>query len=79
MIVSSFFAAAQGTQKKKETLDYIDKYKEIAMKEMVKYQVPASITLAQGILESGNGKSKLATKGRHFLAATFLRKLKAKN
>ena len=67
MIVSSFFAAAQGTQKKKETLDYIDKYKEIAMKEMVKYKVPASITLAQGILESGNGKSKLATKGNnHF-------------
>ena len=67
MIVSNLFAAAQGTQKKKETLDYIDKYKDIAMKEMVKYKVPASITLAQGILESGNGKSKLATKGNnHF-------------
>ena len=67
MMVSSFFAAAQGTQKKKETLDYIEKYKDIAMKEMVKYKIPASITLAQGILESGNGKSKLATKGNnHF-------------
>ena len=67
MIISSFFAAAQGTQKKKETVDYIEKYKDIAMKEMVKYKVPASITLAQGILESGNGKSKLATKGNnHF-------------
>ena len=67
VLISSFFAAAQGTQKKKETLDYIDKYKEIAMKEMVKYKIPASITLAQGILESGNGKSKLATKGNnHF-------------
>ena len=67
MIISSFFAAAQGTQKKKETVDYIEKYKEVAMKEMVKYKIPASITLAQGILESGNGKSKLATKGNnHF-------------
>ena len=67
ILISSFFAAAQGTQKKKETLDYIEKYKEIAMKEMVKYKIPASITLAQGILESGNGKSKLATKGNnHF-------------
>ena len=67
MIIGNLFAAAQGTQKKKETLDYIDKYKDVAMKEMVKYKIPASITLAQGILESGNGKSKLATKGNnHF-------------
>lgn len=37
------------------------------MSEMVKYKIPASITLAQGILESGNGQSKLAKKGNnHF-------------
>ena len=67
MIISSFFAAAQGTQKKKETLDYIDKYKDVAMTEMVKYKIPASITLAQGILESGNGNSRLAKEGNnHF-------------
>ncbi len=67
MVFSGFFLSAQSTQQKKETLDYIDKYKNVAMTEMVKYKVPASITLAQGILESGNGKSKLATKGNnHF-------------
>lgn len=67
MIISTFFAAAQGTQKKKETLYYIDKYKDAAMTEMVKYKIPASITLAQGILESGNGQSKLAKQGNnHF-------------
>lgn len=54
-------------QQSKETLDYIEKYKDIAMTEMVKNKIPASITLAQGILESGNGNSVLATKGNnHF-------------
>lgn len=50
-----------------DTEEYIRKYRKIAIKEMRKHGVPASITLAQGILESGNGKSKLARKGRnHF-------------
>lgn len=54
-------------EKSKATLDYIDKYKEIAMTEMVDYKIPASITLAQGILESGNGNSELAKKSNnHF-------------
>ena len=47
--------------------DYIFQYKDLAINEMNKYKIPASITLAQGILESGIGKSKLATKGNnHF-------------
>ena len=67
LIVTGLTAFSQNTQKKKETIDYIDKYKDIAMTEMVKYKVPASIPLAQGILESGNGQSKLAKKGNnHF-------------
>ena len=67
LLIGSLFSHSQNTQRKKETLDYIDRYKDIAMTEMVKYKIPASITLAQGILESGNGKSKLATKGNnHF-------------
>ncbi len=46
---------------------YIKKYRKIAIKEMKKYGIPASITLAQGMLESGNGKSRLAKKGKnHF-------------
>ena len=67
ILIGTFSAYSQKTQKKKETLDYIDKYKDIAMEEMVKYKIPASITLAQGILESGNGQSKLARQGNnHF-------------
>lgn len=49
------------------TVDYIGTYKNIAIDKMVKYNIPASITLAQGILESGNGLSTLAKKSNnHF-------------
>jgi LysM repeat protein len=47
--------------------EYIDQYKELAIKEMNRTGIPASITLAQGILESANGNSRLATKANnHF-------------
>lgn len=39
---------------------YIREYSGIAVREMKKYGIPASITLAQGMLESGNGNSSLA-------------------
>ncbi len=46
---------------------YVKKYADMAVKEMVRSGVPASITLAQGMLESGSGMSKLATQGNnHF-------------
>lgn len=46
---------------------YIANYNEIAMQEMQKYKIPASITLAQGILESGSGKGRLAVEANnHF-------------
>jgi flagellum-specific peptidoglycan hydrolase FlgJ len=49
------------------TEQYIDKYKNIAISEMKHYRVPASITLAQGILESGSGNSDLAREANnHF-------------
>ena len=41
-------------------LSYIDQYKNIAIAEMEKYGIPASIKLAQALLESGNGNSTLA-------------------
>lgn len=48
-------------------LDYIKTYKDIAQREMSKYGIPASITLAQGLLESGGGKSRLAIEANnHF-------------
>jgi LysM repeat protein len=46
---------------------YIQKYSSAAQDQMRKYGIPASITLAQGILESGSGKSKLAVEANnHF-------------
>ncbi len=40
--------------------DYIDKWKDVAIQKMKEHKIPASITLAQGILESGSGNSNLA-------------------
>lgn len=49
------------------TLEYIKKWNEVAVAEMTEYGIPASITLAQGILESGNGQSELAKESKnHF-------------
>lgn len=46
---------------------YIDSYSAIAMAEMQDYKIPASITLAQGILESGAGRGELTQKANnHF-------------
>jgi len=51
----------------KHTLAYIKKYAPLAVISMHNYKIPASITLAQGVLESGNGRSNLASKSNnHF-------------
>ena len=47
--------------------DYVKVYSEIAMDEMIQFGIPASITLSQGILESGIGKGTLAVEANnHF-------------
>ena len=47
--------------------EYVNTYKDIAIKEMIRTGVPASITLAQGIVETENGNSKLVKKSNnHF-------------
>ena len=49
------------------TQQYINQYAEYAMEQMRRYGIPASITLAQGLVESGNGNSRLArTANNHF-------------
>ncbi len=48
-------------------IEYLNKYSPLAVSEMQRTGIPASITLAQGMLESGYGRSTLATKGNnHF-------------
>ena len=54
-------------QRKMSREEYIEMYKDIAINEMREYKIPASITLAQGILESGCGGSALAVQANnHF-------------
>ena len=56
-----------GAQKQESIAKYIDEYKELAIAEMKRTGVPAAITLAQGIHESGAGQSKLVlSSNNHF-------------
>ena len=60
-------APLSAQRKNKIYLDYIEQYKSIAIKHQKQYGIPASITLAQGLLESGAGRSELARKSNnHF-------------
>jgi LysM repeat protein len=70
----SFFVLAQieekpkPEEKPKQTVhQYIEQYSSLAVEEMYRSKIPASITLAQGILESGNGNSRLSKEANnHF-------------
>ncbi|MDR0427369.1 MAG: glucosaminidase domain-containing protein [Dysgonamonadaceae bacterium] len=51
----------------KPYLDYVDKYNRLAVDHMERFKIPASITLAQGILESGAGRSSFVKEtNNHF-------------
>jgi len=64
-------------RKRKKRLAYIRKYAKVAQKEMELYGIPASITLAQGLLESNAGESRLAVKNNnHFGIKCFSRRCK---
>lgn len=63
IVAAVVFLSADKTPQQK----YIDQYSAAAVREMYRSGVPASITLAQGILESRSGLSRLATEGNnHF-------------
>ncbi len=58
---------AQKATPKNNYEKYIENFKSIAIKKMQEYKIPASITLAQGLLESGSGNSDLAVNANnHF-------------
>ena len=66
-IYSSLFAAHAQIRWNERYQQYINQYKDIAIEEMHRWKIPASITLAQGLFESGAGQSELARKGNnHF-------------
>lgn len=66
LLATSFNVGAQ-TGINVQQIAYINKYKDLAIEQMHRHGIPASITLAQGILESRAGLSDLATKGNnHF-------------
>lgn len=58
IILYSLYAQAQYAESDVER--YLKTYSDLAIQEQIKYQIPASIKLAQGILETGAGKSELA-------------------
>lgn len=69
VILSFLFVPATLTgQQRVSTYEaYIDRYGDLAVQHMERYRIPASITLAQGILESGAGMSELARRSNnHF-------------
>ncbi len=70
LIISASCSTTREPVKPFRTLNarqYIEEYKDLAIQEMHRNGIPASITLAQGILESDYGNSRLATQGNnHF-------------
>ena len=73
-----YFADAPGdTPKDRRIKAYIRRFKDVAIAEKEKFGIPASVKMAQAIVESGAGKSKLALKNNnHFGIKCFSRKCK---
>ncbi len=62
-----FVLSVQAQRQNTRYVEYIEKYSELAVEQMKLSKIPASITLAQGLLESGAGASELARKSNnHF-------------
>ena len=66
-LLLTFVIGLQASAQTRLYQQYIERYRDIAIEQMLKWKVPASITLAQGLLESAAGQSSLATNGNnHF-------------
>ncbi len=67
LLISIFFVATKAQNRNQAYLNYIQQYADEAMTSQKNYGIPASIKLAQGLLESGAGQSELARKSNnHF-------------
>lgn len=67
VFISVFAGETFASDKKYTQAEYVSLWKDVAVSQMHTHKIPASITLAQGILESGNGNSVLAQKANnHF-------------
>ncbi|MCD4711126.1 MAG: glucosaminidase domain-containing protein [Bacteroidales bacterium] len=67
LVLLSLLSNQVNGQKNSTREEYISAFSDLAMREMVRVGIPASITLAQGCLESNNGNSTLAVRGNnHF-------------
>ncbi len=67
LLAISLFTAASAQSDKQHVDAYVNLYKDLAIAEMMRTGVPASITLAQGIIETGGGQSDLASSANnHF-------------
>jgi LysM repeat protein len=66
-LLLAFSGSINAQGRSQAQLNYIEQYKHIAIREMERASIPASITLAQGLLESESGNSWLAVEGNnHF-------------
>lgn len=67
VVIAIFAVQGLKAQRNSDVVDYINNFKDIAIREMQRSGIPASITLAQGIHESMAGKSDLVIKSNnHF-------------
>jgi hypothetical protein len=63
----AIYSGVRANEKRISNDEYVEMWRQVAVEQMIDFKIPASITLAQGILESGSGNSMLAQKGNnHF-------------
>ena len=67
LVLAGVVSVTAATKVRQTREEYVEKYKAIAIAHMERYGIPASITMAQGILESDSGNSLLSTSSNnHF-------------